>query len=216
VGLLDQLGTRLLQGISDLFTRLLGPTLGKLVTKVQDFISHVGSIFTDLNTLWDSVQGEIDAWKNFKEDIRVKSRVINIPKAVEKTKALVVGLSDAWHAILDIIKNFKEKLGTDAKAEAEEAASDLEEGGAEGLIKRIPKLAKGLEKLLGVLTLIVDALASIVEVIADLQTIVDELKRIREEIETAESIFLQQKNPRKTVKLKDGGSIRLRLGNLHS
>jgi hypothetical protein len=216
VGLLDQLGGKLLQVLTDLFNRLLGPIFGKLVGKVRDFVSHVANIFTDLNTLWDSVQAEIDAWKNFKEDIRVKSRVINVPKAVEQTKNLVVGLADAWHAILDIIKNFKEKLGTDAKAEAEEAAGDLEESGAEGLLKRLPRLAKGLEKLLGVLTLVVDALASIVDVIGDLQTIVDELKRIREEIESAESIFLQQKNPRKTVKLADGRSIRLRLGKLHS
>jgi len=46
--------------------------------------------------------------------------------------------------------------------------------------------------------------------------LVNEAKAIREEIESLESLFLSQSNSRRTVHLKGGGSMRIRVGNLHS
>jgi hypothetical protein len=202
--------------VESFFSKILGPSFSKLVTQVKAFVDHAVNIFKNLDTLVESIKSEAEAWKTFRESIQVSNRVINIPKAYDQTKSLIVGLLDAWHAIVDIVRQFREKLGIqNAAADAEAAATDVEESGASSLLKRLPKLAKVFEKVLGVLTLVVDALASILSVIDDLQTIVDETKRIREEIESAESLFLQQKNPRKTVKLAAGGSMRIRVGSMH-
>ena len=89
-------------------------------------------------------------------------------------------------------------------------------GGISALLRKFPALAKGLEKLLGVLGLIVQALDAIATTIDDLQQIVDELKALRLEFEKLDTIFLSQSNKRKTLRLADGSSIRVRVGKLHS
>jgi methyl-accepting chemotaxis protein len=216
MAILDTLTSGIQKLIESLISSLLGPAATKLIEKVTTGISNITNLFGDVQSLIDSVRDEADAWKNFREDIRIKSRVVNIPKAYDQTKSLIVGIKDSWNAVLDIIKEFKSKLGESPEAEAEEASADLEESGTGALTKRIPALGRFLEKTLGVVTLIVDALESISSVIHDLQTIVDEVTRVREEIESAESIFLSQKNPRRTLKLAQGGSIKIRVGNLHA
>ena len=206
-----------LAGIAEsLLRRILGPTLSRLIDQIKHFGTQLKDVFTNVQKLIDSVKAEVEGWRTFREHPDVKHRVINIPKAYEKTRDLIVGVADSWHAALDIVKQFKEKLTTSTAVEDTEAAvSDAEEGGLSSILKQFPKFAKIFEKVLGIFTLIIDALESILSVIDDLQTIVDEMKRVREEIESADSIFLGQKNPRKVLKLKDGGSIRIRVGSLH-
>jgi hypothetical protein len=84
------------------------------------------------------------------------------------------------------------------------------------LLEKFPRLAKGLEKVLGFVALLADALESISSGIDDLQAILDTITAIREEVETGSTVFLQQKNSRKSLALRDGGSIKIRVGNLHS
>ena len=209
----------LLDFLSPLLNRIkaaLGP-LGKLWDKVVEAWNHITGIITNGDKLVESIKGEIDAWKNFKEDIRFSSRVINLEKAIAKTEELFQGIPDSWHAIQDLVKNIKEKLNVSEPkpSEVEELESEFEEGGISNLLKRFPALAKFFEKALGFLTLLVDALESIANAIDDHQTIVDEAKRIRLEIEQLDSIFLQQNNKRKNIKLATGKTIRIRIGNLH-
>lgn len=217
MALLDSIKASLFKLAEDLLGRLLGPIFGQLVDKVLTFIDHVKNIFGTIQELIDTVKGEVDEWVHFRENIKIKSRVINIPKAYDATKDLIVGFKDAWKSAVDIVKEFKSKLTSETAVEdAKSAAADIEEGGAGTLLKRLPALARGLEKLLGVLTLIVDALESIVNVLEDLRTLVNEAKAIREEIESLESLFLSQGNARRSVKIVGGGSMRIRVGNLHS
>lgn len=218
MGLLGDLGQRLLQPIEDLFNKVFGGTVvGRLVTKIKDGVSHTLTLFERIQKLVDSIKSEITQFSQWKEDIAFRTRVISVPKAVEHTQELVQGLRDSWSAILDIVKQLKEKTtGGDPKAEAEEMAGDLEGGAGESLLKRLPKLGKGLEKLLGVVTLIVDSIVTISDVIDDVQTIVDEVTRLREAIEHGDLIFLQNRNKRKTLTLADGSTIKIRVGNLHS
>lgn len=205
--------------IERLFNSIFGGTVvAKLVSKVTEGITHVSTLVERITHLIDSIKSEITHFANWKEDIRIKSRVINIPKAVEKTQDLIVGLKASWQAVLALIEDFKTAVkGGDPKAEAEEMAADLESLDNIGtkLLQKLPKLARGLEKLLGVVTLIVDAVITWSGAVDKIQTIVDEITRIREEIESLESVFLSQRNPRKRLKLAAGGSIRVRVGNLH-
>jgi prophage DNA circulation protein len=206
-----------LKPLLDRIKAALGP-LGKLWDKVVEAWNHITNIISSGQKLVDTIKGEIEAWKNFKEDVRFKSRVINLEKAIEKTSALIQGIPDSWHAIQNLVKEIKDKLNVSEPkpSEVEELEGEFEEGGITNLLKRFPALAKFFEKALGFVTLLVDALESIANAIDDLQTIVNETQRIRLEIEQLDTIFLQQKNQRKNLKLADGRTIKIRVGSLHS
>lgn len=210
-----------LSGIFSAIKGFLGP-FGKLFDLLKKGFDHVVNVFGQGGTafkLKDSVLEEIDGWKNFKQDIRFKQRAIVLESAIQKTRDLIEGIPESWHAILDILKQVREKFSSgstgEALEEASAAAEDIESSGLHSLLNKFPRLARGLEKALGVIALVVDGLESVAEFIDHLQTIVDELKRVRKEIEKLDSIFLQQGNKRKTLKLADGSSIRVRRGHLH-
>lgn len=176
------------------------PALRQLLDLGQKIVGHFTGTLDAGVKLVDSFQSEIQEWKNFKEDIRLKSRVVNLERAITKTRELVQGLFDAWRSVLDIIKNITTKLEVGGVAEIAEAATGI-----------------GLPvALVNAIVLIVEVLDTIRNVIDDLQTIIDEITRIREAIEHADTIFLQQRNPRQIVKLADGKSIKIRVGGLHA
>jgi methyl-accepting chemotaxis protein len=199
-----------------LIRRFLGP-FGKVLDKVKETYDHLVNILNDADHLADSIRGEITAWKTFKQDIRIRQRVVQIERAIEKTRSLIQGIPEAWRSILEIIKQVRANIGggADAATEAEAAVEEVEAGGVKGILERFPALARGLERLLGVLAILIQALESISKVIQDVQQIVDEIKAIRLEIERLDTIFLQQSNKRKTVRLADGRTLKIRVGKLH-
>jgi hypothetical protein len=212
--------------LADLLHPLLSflePLLGPL-RKAFALITHLWRNVTDGITkgtaLAQLIISEIAAWRNFKQDISYRTGVISVPKAIEQTKEFIAGLIDAWHSIVDLFSKLKGKItesgGGNPTEEAEQAVADIENSGFKGILKQFPKLAKGLEKALGFVALLADALDTILGAIDDLTAIVNALKSIREEVEHGKTVFLQQKNPRKIVQLRKGGSIKIRVGNLHS
>jgi len=208
-----------LSGIFDAIKNFLGP-VGKLIDGIKTSITHLTSIVQNSTKLLDGIIAEAKAWGRFKQDIRIKGRVIQLESAIEKTRALIEGIPAAWRSIQDIFKTFKTQFdaGGDPIADADAAAEDLasaEEGGITSLLKKFPKLAKGFEKILGVLALIIQALEAVSGVVDDLQQILDEITVLRNEVERLDTIFLPQSNKRKTLKLADGSTIRIRVGALH-
>jgi len=209
----------------DLFTpilnalkRALGP-FGKLFDLVSQTFTGFKASFTKGLELSVEIISEIHEWRNFREQINVRTGVVNLPKAIEQTEALLEQIRLAWDSIVDLAKELQKQAQGQQESpteEAEQALKDIEGSGIRGLLEKFPKLAKGLEKLLGFLAIVVGALESIQKAIDDLKNIVDAIKGIREEIETGSTIFLQQKNPRRIVQLTEGGSIKIRVGNLHS
>lgn len=197
--------------------RALGP-FGKLFDLLGKFWENLKTVGTRSQKLISSIIDEITAWKNFKENISFRTRVINVKAAIDKSEEFIQQLSAAWNAIKDLISQIKQKFQTagDPVGDAKAAVDDIESGGFKGILEKFPRLAKGLEKLLGWVALLADTLETISSSIDDLQTIIDTISAIREEVETGSTIFLQQKNPRKTLKLDDGTPIKIRVGNLHS
>ena len=197
--------------------RALGP-FGKLFDLLGKFWENLKTVGARTQTLISSIISEINAWKNFKESISFRTRVINVKAAIDKSEEFIKQISAAWTAVKDLISNIKDKFQTagDPVGDAKAAVDDIEGSGLKGLLEKFPKLAKGFEKLLGWVALLADTLETISSSIDDLQQILDTIKAIREEIETGSTIFLQQKNPRKTLKLDDGTPIKIRVGNLHS
>jgi hypothetical protein len=208
----------LLTPIVDAIKSALGP-FGKLFDLITNFWTHFTGSLSKARELGSTIYSEVIAWKNFKEDINFRTGVINLPKAIEKTREFIDQLIAAWHAVVDLVHSIKENLDAagedDPAVEAKAAVEDIEASGFKSLLTQFPKLAKGLEKL----SVAVAALAQIAEnvenLIDDLTEIVDACVAIREEVEHASTIFLQQKNPRRSVKLEEGGSIKIRVGNLH-
>jgi len=210
------IASRFLAPIVDRIKALLGP-FGKLIDKLKETYDKLIHVFDAGQKLTDSVIAEIDGWKNFKSDIRFSQRVIQIERAVQKTKDLIEGIPESWKAIVDIFKTIKSQLTSESNPieDAEAATEDIESSGVKTLLEKFPRLAKGLEKVLGALALVLTALEAIADTIHDLQTIVDELKAIRLEIEKLDTIFLSQSNKRKVLRLSNGSTIRVRVGKLH-
>jgi uncharacterized protein Yka (UPF0111/DUF47 family) len=160
---------------------------------------------------------EIDSWRNFKENIAFRTKLVSIPHAIDHAQDFVQQVRDAWSAVLDVVKEIKGKFETTGNPteEAEEAISDIENSGLRTIVEKFPKLFKGLEKLLGFLAILLDAFESISKTIDDLTKIVEALKTLREDVETGGKLFLGQTNRRKTVHLDDGTKVSFRVGNLH-
>jgi len=189
-------------GLQQLWDYVLSkfPKLAALLDLGKKIIGHfTGTLGAGVN-LFNSFTSELDAWKNFKEDLRIKQRVVNIERAIQKTKELIQGAIDSWRAVVDLIKNISTKVELGGAAEIVEAATGI-----------------GLPvALVNAIVLVVEILDTLRNVIDDLQTIIDEITRVRLAIEEADTIFLTQKNRRKTIALADGSTMRIRVGTLHS
>jgi hypothetical protein len=205
-----------LSGIFSFIHNLLGP-VGQLFDKIGQAYTHLTNVFSSAQKLVTSITDEVNAWRNFKQDIRFAQRVVNLESAINKTRDLIEGIPNAYRSIVDAVKQIKSQIGGTGSptAEAESAVEDLEAGGFKTLFERFPALARGFERVLGGIAILVQALEAIVSVIDDIQTVVDEIKRLRLEIEKLDTIFLQQGNKRKTLFLANGKKIKIRLGKLH-
>ncbi len=206
-----------ISGVLDRIKTFLGP-FGKLFDSLKQSYDKLVNIFDAAQKLTNSVVSEVNGWRNFKQDIRFAQRVVQLESAVQKTRDLIEGIPAAWRSIVDIVKQLKESLTqeTNPIEEAEAATEDIESGGIKTILQKFPRLAKGLEKVLGALALVLQALETIASIIDDVQTVVDEIARLRKEIEKLDTIFLSQSNKRKTLKLVNGRTIRIRLGKLHA
>ena len=82
MSLLGDLGRRFLDEINpeQLFNFVLSkfPKLKKLLELGQKVIQHFTGVFDAGLHLFKSFEDEISAWRNFREDFRLKSRVVNI------------------------------------------------------------------------------------------------------------------------------------------
>jgi hypothetical protein len=193
--LLNALGIeRLLQLFLDRF-----PAIGKLFDLGKRIVSHFTGVFSAGLELFNSAQSEFEKWKHFKEDVRFSNRVIQVEHALRQTQTFVTSIVEAWKEILALIKSAGVKLETGGAAEIVEAASGI-----------------GLPiALVNAVVLIVEVLDTIRNLIDTAQDIVNVVKGVREFLQ-GDLIFLSQRNPRRSERLSEGGSIKIRVGNLHS
>jgi conjugal transfer/entry exclusion protein len=184
------------------FFKTAGQDVINLVKNVITTFKKAFSVWDTFQTLLQSVKDEIAGWKNFKEDIRLKSRVVNLETAFAKTKALVEGIPASWRAVLDLFSQIKSAFAKDVAEEEGAALLAVE--------------TAGLSEVAVAITILYQVLNFVETVISDLQTIIDEASGLRKEVEKLDTVFLQQDNKRKTLKLSDGSKIRVRVGKLHA
>ena len=174
----------------------------KLFKNITTTFQKATTLVGDTTHLVESVKDEIAGWKNFKQDIRLKSRVINLEEAIQKTRDLIEGIPASWRAVLDLFSQIRKAIQKDLAAEEGAALLAVE--------------TAGLSEVATAVAILYQILSFATDVIGDLQTIMDELKRLRLEVEKLDTVFLQQGNKRKYLKLADGKTIRIRVGHLHS
>src|ERR1041385_88885 len=213
--------------IGDIIDRLLAPLFekvkkifepfGKAFNLVGRFWTQLTSIVSRSQSLVELVISEVTEWRNFRENIAFRTKLVSLPAAVNHVQDFIAEVRAAWSAVVELVQQLKGKFETTGNPteEAEEAIADIQNSGFKTIIEKFPKLFKGLEKLLGALAILLDAFESISVGIDDLTTIVNALRDLRIDVESGGPLFLQQSNRRKSIRLKEGGSIRVRIGNLH-
>jgi hypothetical protein len=213
--------------IGDIIDRLLAPLFekikqifapfGKAFNLVGRFWDQLTTILTRTQSLVELVVSEVGEWRNFRENVAFRTKLVSIPAAIEHVQDFIAEVRAAWSAVVDLVNQLKGKFETTGNPteEAEEAIADIQNSGFKTIIEKFPKLFKGLEKLLGALAILLDAFESISAGIDDLTAIVNALRDLRIDVESGGPLFLQQSNRRKSLRLREGGSIRIRVGKLH-
>lgn len=222
MGLLQTLEDKLLAAVTRLFEPVISP-LKKFWEAVKRFFSALIDVVPETIHLVHSIIDELAAWKSFKQGISFSSGVVNLQSAKDRIEDLIQEIIDAWHALVDLFTNGF-KLPVKSINEAAEAAEEVVVAfedffgkfGLEAFLKRlVPQLEKAGGKVLEVLALLESIAEAALQVVRELQTVVNAIADVRRTFQTGEGLFLQQKNPRRTLHLDDGTSIKIRVGNLH-
>jgi hypothetical protein len=144
--------------------------------------ASVQKIVNDAEALIQNTETEIDHWKNFEVDIHWKTRVIHVPTAIEKTREwLQVGPKALIEEVKTLVSNLK------AAYKALQTHHRLETATGQ---------SSALQTSIDWMTELREGLLTIDNFILSLQKVIDSVAAIRKEIETLDSIFLQQGNPR--------------------
>jgi prophage DNA circulation protein len=190
---------------------------GKLIEFVTRFKDAIFTLGSRTRHLIDTIISEVNEWRNFRENIAFRTKVVSLPAAVDHVQEFWQMITAAWSAILDLVEQIKGKFQTTGNPtqEAEEAIADIEKSGFKTILEKFPKLFKGFEKVLGFVAIVLDVVETLSASVDDLTTIVEALKAIREDVESGGPLFLKQTNKRRIETLEDGTKIKIRLGNLH-
>jgi hypothetical protein len=167
-------------------------------------VEKITSIAKNIRRLATSFQVEARRVKNFKIDIKWKSRVINVPRAVDNFKSLIDELT---HGIHDKILTLETPF-LDFAAAVHLAPPPPDPG-----VSRIASSFTELENFITALNILVGDIDTAIENALALGALFD---RVLQDIQHLEDLFLQQHNSRKIERLADGGSIKIRVGQLET
>jgi tetrahydromethanopterin S-methyltransferase subunit B len=202
--------------IIDKILALLAPILKPLQPLITIFThlkDNTFGIITASTQVVQTAERIFDEIRHFSLQPHIKSRVISLPAAQQHLAALVAAPTQIVNEIKSLVEQLKNKIDPAAfNVEELEGLEDLRSIAT----KFGSKIAAGFEKVLGIVTLVVDALVTIRSAISSIQSILDSIEEIVTDVSGLDAIFLSQKNPRRSEDLADGGSIKIRVGNLHS
>lgn len=175
---------------------------GRLFSAEVNVVDNITGIVANYRTGRSQIEDGVERLKNFQFDPRWKTRVINVPIAIEA----IVALYD------EVFGDFKERLG-----QIIEPVHQLQ------LIFHADKEQAGLTEVPSGLSRTAVKIDEIATMIAQIKTATDTALTFTQafddiiiNLETLDAIFLGQTNPRRVERLEDGDTIKIRLGNLHS
>jgi hypothetical protein len=170
-----------------------------IVLGVSGLLQQIDDMLVDASQLVENSRLEVRRLKEFKFDPKFRTRVINAPRAIEQSRDFVADIADqATEAFRSLVSNLKAIKFSAGHLGAPEK-------GGSGVLKILEDITK-IKLFIGEIDAFFKALESFV----------DAIRQIHEELATLETIFLPQGNLRKVERLADGGTIKIRLGSLHS
>jgi hypothetical protein len=171
----------------------------KSVVDVSGVLSDLQGIHDDWIEMKANLQVEIEKLKNFQFDVRWRTRVINVPIAIDQVRNLI---DEIFHGLIDKLDQVVAPL------------QDLS-----GKIQELTRKQSATEDQVTALAKIEGGIAFVQTAIHDTRQAMDSVKDLSElflditnRIESGSDLFLQQGNPR--VRLK--GTISARVGKLHA
>jgi hypothetical protein len=204
MGLLSSLASSIVGKIAGKVESALSALLQPLISQFSDVIKVVTHIYDftlgivdDATKLFNSITDEIDQITHFKFVAQWNNRVISVPRVFKNIQELIAIPGKIVDAITNLIKD----IGTKFRGAA----------GAEAVEEVIP----GVGQVIGVVTIVSQVLVTVKDAVSQLQTVVDAITTVRKDVTNLDAIFLPNQNPRKTEKLADGGTIKIRVGSLH-
>ncbi len=149
-----------------------------------------------------------------------KIRAIAAPQALDQIKTLGEVPARLFVAVRDLVQRVKAAVETFKSPVAEATAAVEEAGGLEGSFLRIfPRLAtligRAAARLLAAVGLLVQLVIDVSNAVNDIHSIAQQLHDAIQGLNRLDAVFLQQQNPRRTIKLADGKSMKIRIGSLH-
>jgi uncharacterized phage infection (PIP) family protein YhgE len=162
-------------------------------TAIADIDGTIEKLFTTVDGIILNVQNEVTAFKNFQFNPHWKSRVINVPIAIDQTRTFVTDLAD------EVRDDFQQL--TDDLRSVKQVFQQLKSQGT----------VSGLSDIINIVNEVNTFLEALQNGVEKFQSLVDMIRKIREEIEGLDSLFLQQGNRRRVV--RDRSVIRV--GALH-
>jgi hypothetical protein len=169
-----------------------------LVSGVSGITDQVFTTIQDGELLVENIRAEVLNIKNFKINPAFRTRVINASQAIEQVHntATSIGtqISDAFHSFTTAIRGIRATASLEAEADPGHKSA--------GVLRAISQIKEVIIEL--------DLLFK------SLDSLVDAIRQVGDQLESFDALFLPQSNLRRSEKLADGGSIKIRVGSLHS
>jgi hypothetical protein len=177
--------------------KTVGGVLAEFFGSVSVTVDDVEAIIADWQSIKANFEKEVNKIKNFSVQPHLKSRVINVPIAIDQIHLFVDDLRSFFTDKLDSIVEPMKELVEEIKADRLASQSTIDKPSAFAVAATISRgVSTSIHKIRNEL----DAIKDLLEL----------ANKLTDAIEKLEPLFLQQKNPRKVV---DG--FRLRVGKLH-
>lgn len=200
------LAERLTTSFGDFFNSIgnLAAGAADAATHIEDDSAQIQAIVDDWIEMRENITEEVQKLKNFEFNPAWKTRVINVPIAIEQLRDL---LDEIFHQVKDKFESIFEGFRDTATAISALKTSGSVRGAGEPT--GLGRVVNEAENISGYVNFAFratreafDAAKDVTELFLDITT----------RIEKLEDVFLQQKNPRKRVT----GSVVERVGKLHS
>lgn len=172
--------------------------LGSFVGSINASVDDINQIIDDWNEIKEGIQAEIQKIKDFQFHPKLKSRVINVPIAIDQMHGFAEDLrsffTEKIQSLIDPIHDLVQEIKADA-------ASIQSTGDKPSALARAATISHGIETSIHQIRQAMDAA----------KDLSDLANKITDNLSGLDPLFLQQKNPRQ--KAKTLGLIRI--GKLH-
>lgn len=183
--------------MANIFTSI-GNAIASFLSDVSRIETSAEKVITDGEALVKNIKTEVDKIRQFTFNPKWNTRVIQVPSAIEKTKQLILDITDEISASFNSLMSNLKAIKLQATVTS---AGEKISGGSSGVTTFLDRMNE-----------INQFITEVDQAILALSGFVDALSKILTELESLDSIFLQQGNSRLYVTEKS----RIRVGALHN